>query len=199
MKTKAILLSATFCLGVVMLGCGEDKEEEKKDDKKSEKVEASTETIQKTDPKAAKATAELNIEGMTCPMGCAKFIENKVGESKGVAECTVDFDNKLAHIQFDDSQTSENELTALIEGLNDGQFKVGEGETEEIEMIDSTKEIEEAPTKDSEEVEETVTTEEADVSFNFIEKTNARKGGYTASGPASFSMPNLAYMFSNMF
>ena len=41
--------------------------------------------------------SEFNIEGMTCAMGCAKTIENKLAHTNGVKSVTVDFEKTFSH------------------------------------------------------------------------------------------------------
>jgi copper chaperone CopZ len=51
--------------------------------------------------------SEFNIEGMTCAMGCAKTIENKLANTSGVKAVTVDFEKTLATIEFDPALINE--------------------------------------------------------------------------------------------
>lgn len=69
-----------------------------------------------------KAVANLAIDGMTCEMGCAKTIEEKVAEMNGVAGCNVDFEGKTATVEYDKSKVSEEEIVKTISALNDGQY-----------------------------------------------------------------------------
>ena len=52
--------------------------------------------------------SEFNIEGMTCAMGCAKTIENKLAHTNGVKSVTVDFEKTLATIEFDPACNKRN-------------------------------------------------------------------------------------------
>ena len=49
------------------------------------------------------AKAEFNIEGMTCAIGCAKTIEKKLAKMDGVMSAKVDFEKKLAQVEYDES------------------------------------------------------------------------------------------------
>ncbi|MGE4345791.1 MAG: heavy-metal-associated domain-containing protein [Flavobacteriaceae bacterium] len=72
---------------------------------------------------------EVNFEinGMTCALGCAKMIENKLANAKGVDSAKVDFETKLAYISFDKTQQSKEELQKRIEALLDGNtYKASE-------------------------------------------------------------------------
>lgn len=69
----------------------------------------------------------FKIEGMTCAMGCAKMIEGKLENARGVDSAKVDFETKLAHVSFDKTQQSKEELENSIEALLDGTtYKVSE-------------------------------------------------------------------------
>ncbi len=49
------------------------------------------------------AKVEFNIEGMTCAIGCAKTIEKKLAKMDGVMSAKVDFEKKLAQVEYDES------------------------------------------------------------------------------------------------
>ena len=49
------------------------------------------------------AKAEFNIKGMTCASGCAKTIEKKLAKMDGVKSAKVDFEKKLAQVEYDES------------------------------------------------------------------------------------------------
>lgn len=67
----------------------------------------------------------FTIDGMTCPEGCAKTIQNKLSELKGVTSATVDFDKKLAIVSFDADKISKDSLVQSVENTGDGQtYKV---------------------------------------------------------------------------
>lgn len=58
--------------------------------------------------------SEFNIEGMTCAMGCAKTIENKLAHTKGVKSVTVDFEKTLATIEFDPALINETLISETV-------------------------------------------------------------------------------------
>lgn len=68
--------------------------------------------------------ATIDIEGMTCAMGCAKTIEDKLKAMDGVAACEVDFDNKIASVEFDHNKTNEEKFISEITSIHDGQYQV---------------------------------------------------------------------------
>ncbi|MES2748081.1 MAG: heavy-metal-associated domain-containing protein [Bacteroidota bacterium] len=70
-------------------------------------------------------TATFNIEGMTCSMGCAKTIEEKLAEMDGVQNVKVDFETKTATVNFDLDKLQTTDLTKAVEGCADGKtYKV---------------------------------------------------------------------------
>ena len=70
-------------------------------------------------------TASFTIEGMTCAMGCAKVIENKLGGLDGVQKATVDFDKKEATIEYDAQVQTIETLSKTVEEVADGKtYKV---------------------------------------------------------------------------
>ena len=72
-------------------------------------------------------TASFTIDGMTCAMGCAKTIENKLADQDGIGQAVVDFDTKIATVKFDAEKQSVESLTKTIEGVAGGDsYKVTE-------------------------------------------------------------------------
>ncbi len=98
---------------------------------KQENKEVAEEEIKKeavTEADLAKMqTASFTIDGMTCAMGCAKTIENKLTEQAGVGQAVVDFETKIATVKFDAEKQSLESLTKTIEGVAGGDsYKVTE-------------------------------------------------------------------------
>lgn len=85
-----------------------------------------------TDTTHAKETAEnletttFKIDGMTCPEGCAKVIENKLAGMEGVQEAKVDFDAKTATISFDAAKQTPEKFVETVEHIADGAYKVSD-------------------------------------------------------------------------
>lgn len=94
----------------------------KKEDKNTT---AATATEASKDVAAKMETASMNIEGMTCAMGCAATIENKLSHLEGVTSAKVDFETKTATVEFDANKQSTTSLTQTVEGVADGKtYKV---------------------------------------------------------------------------
>jgi mercuric ion binding protein len=62
----------------------------------------------------------FTVDGMTCAIGCAKTIETKLSEMKGVQKATVDFDKKQAIVQFDAALVTSEDLVKAVEATADG-------------------------------------------------------------------------------
>ena len=68
--------------------------------------------------------ATFTIEGMTCAVGCAKTIEEKLAAMDGVQKATVDFDKKLATVAFDGAKQTSELLLKAVEETGDGKTYV---------------------------------------------------------------------------
>jgi copper chaperone CopZ len=80
-----------------------------------------------SDVVAKPETATFHIEGMTCAIGCAKTIEKQLCKMPGVQKAEVDFDKKLATVNFNAAQQSPKSITKLVEATGDGKtYKVSE-------------------------------------------------------------------------
>jgi Cu+-exporting ATPase len=79
-----------------------------------------------------KTVATLNIEGMTCEMGCAKSIQSKLSKIEGVQNATVDFKNKIAIVEFDKNTTNEEAFFKTITSIKTGNYSVTKIERTEI-------------------------------------------------------------------
>ena len=66
-------------------------------------------------------TASIGIEGMTCAMGCAKTIEEKLAKMDGVQDAKVDFEAKIATVHFDADKIGTKDLVKTIESAADGK------------------------------------------------------------------------------
>jgi len=73
-----------------------------------------TETSRTLDPNAAYAKAEFTISGMVCEIGCAKTIEKKLANMEGVKFATVDFDKKLAMVEYDETRVTPTTLEETV-------------------------------------------------------------------------------------
>jgi mercuric ion binding protein len=85
-----------------------------------------TDTVQAKETAANLETTSFKIDGMTCPEGCAKVIENKLAGMEGVQEAKVDFAAKTATISFDAAKQTPEKFVETVEHIADGAYKVSD-------------------------------------------------------------------------
>ena len=85
------------------------------------KIIKTSESLAKTkmDNDKILAKAEFNIEGMTCAIGCAKTIEKKLAKMDGVKSAKVDFEKKLAQVEYDESIVNTVSLENTVTKASD--------------------------------------------------------------------------------
>lgn len=109
-------ISFVLLVGALTVSCKKEKESEINQDVQTENVIPANAKLE---------TASLTIDGMTCAMGCAKTIEDKLAHTKGVKEVKVDFEGKVATVTFDVNQQNIASLTETIEAVAGGDsYKV---------------------------------------------------------------------------
>ena len=91
-------------------------------------VEVETMAAKTTDPNATYAKAEFTIDGMTCAVGCAATIEKKIAKMEGVKSAKVDFDKKLAMVEYDVAKVTPNNLIETVAKVGD-TYKVSDMKT----------------------------------------------------------------------
>lgn len=83
-------------------------------------AEVTTKDVSETlDPNATYAKVEFGIEGMTCAMGCAKAIEKKMAKMEGVKSAKVDFDKRLAMVEYDEAKVTPASLEETVTKVAD--------------------------------------------------------------------------------
>lgn len=92
---------------------------EAKPEVKTIEIENNSELAKDVDPNATYAKAEFTIDGMTCAMGCAKTIEKKISGMDGVKSATVDFDRKLAMVEYNEAKVTTESLTEMVAKVGD--------------------------------------------------------------------------------
>jgi Cu+-exporting ATPase len=114
MKTGRFILAAILGVSLLFVSCKEGNKEERVGvGTQATKTVPLSEKGEEVAGKIEKAT--FQIEGMTCAMGCAKMIENKLGNLEGVKEAKVDFENKTAVVEFDDAKQNGASLKETVE------------------------------------------------------------------------------------
>lgn len=121
-------LSSIVVVALLIVSCKDDKQPEVK----TVDVEITETDIAKNlDPNASYAKVEFGIDGMTCAMGCAKTIEKKMAKMEGVKTAKVDFDKRLAMVEYDEAKVSPKSLEEAV-------AKVGEMyKVKEVKMVES--------------------------------------------------------------
>ena len=91
-------------------------------------AESTTETTTETKTVAAVGkveTASFTIDGMSCEIMCASKIQKELAATEGVQTAVIDFEKKLATIEYDSAVTSPEKLVEKVEAVNGGDsYKV---------------------------------------------------------------------------
>lgn len=123
-KTISILIMA-----FVLFSCNEAKKE----------VSEEKSGIEKQEVTANYRTIEVEIEGMTCEIGCAKTIESKLSKTEGITYSKVNFEDKVGKFTYDENKISEEDIAKKIAGIGGGALYKATKITE-IEEINAFKE-----------------------------------------------------------
>ncbi len=107
MKTLRNIIAITMMVAFVM-ACKNDAKPEVKT------VETETTEVKELNPDATYAKAEFTVEGMTCAIGCAATIEKKIAKMEGVKSAKVDFDKKLAMVEYDVEKVNADLLVETV-------------------------------------------------------------------------------------
>lgn len=67
-----------------------------------------------SNPNINYAKAEFGIEGMTCEIGCARTIEKKIAKMDGVKFAKVDFNKKIAMVEYDPAKVTPSNLEETV-------------------------------------------------------------------------------------
>ncbi len=86
-------------------------------------VESEVNSTQQTvEPAVANTVAELNISGMTCEFGCKGAIEKALNKTNGIQEASIDFENTLAEVKFDNQKITSSKIVEVITSVNNGAY-----------------------------------------------------------------------------
>jgi Cu+-exporting ATPase len=114
MKTFKNIIAITL-ITIFAFSC----KNETKPEVKTVEIETASESTKKLDPNATYAKAEFTIDGMTCAVGCAATIEKKIAKMEGVKSSKVDFDRKLAMIEYDIAKVNPTSLEETVTKVAD--------------------------------------------------------------------------------
>ena len=108
MKKIITLLLLTFFI----VSCGDKKESlnKEKASTKKEQVAANLKSV------------AVDIEGMTCEIGCARTIQSKLSKVDGVTYAKVNFEAKKGIFTYDSNKLSKNDIVQKINGVAGGDL-----------------------------------------------------------------------------
>ncbi len=140
MKALKNILALTL-LSLAIISC---KNETQPEVKTIETDGAVAKTEKVLNPDATFVKSEFTIDGMTCEIGCAKTIEKKIAKMDGVKSAKVDFERKLAMVEYDQAMVNHTTLEATVSKTAD-IYKVSDMKT--VEAFSAKKECAEDCTK----------------------------------------------------
>jgi len=71
----------------------------------------------------ANTSCVLSIDGMMCEKGCKTTIQQKLSEVKGVVSCEVEYEEKTASLDFDNTTVSSDDLITVVNEIAGGIYK----------------------------------------------------------------------------
>ncbi|AMC11072.1 hypothetical protein Lupro_07350 [Lutibacter profundi] len=125
MKKIIPILILTF----LFISCSENKKE----------TTAKKTEVKKTEVAANYKSIEVDIEGMTCEIGCARTIQSKLSKVDGVTYSKVNFEAKKGIFTYDSNKLSEQDITNKISGIGGGDLYSVTKTTEIKEVIKKNK------------------------------------------------------------
>ena len=77
---------------------------------------------------------EVEIEGMTCEIGCARLIQSKLSKVEGVTYAKVNFESKKGIFTFDSNKLDKEAITEKISNIAGGDL-YSVSKASEIDLI----------------------------------------------------------------
>jgi len=105
-------LFSILIIALVIFSCNNNKKEPN-----AEKPEVKKEAIA-----ANYKSVEVDIEGMTCEIGCARTIQSKLSKVAGVTYSKVSFETKKGQFTFDLNKVSQEDIVKKINGIAGGDL-----------------------------------------------------------------------------
>jgi copper chaperone CopZ len=85
----------------------------------------------------ANSMLTMDIQGMTCEMGCGGSIRKELKGTGSVARVRYDFvegeETQKAYISFDSNKITAEKMIDIVEKMNDQQFSVGKYSVEKLD------------------------------------------------------------------
>ncbi len=126
MKTLKNILALTIII-IAIVSCKNEGQPEVKTIETGATIAKAEKVL---NPDATFVKSEFTIYGMTCEIGCAKTIEKKIANMDGVKSATVDFDRRLAMVEYDEALVNHTSLEATVTKTAD-IYKVSDMKTVE--------------------------------------------------------------------
>jgi copper chaperone CopZ len=94
-------------------------------------------TDEKKVPVHATAVLTMEVEGMTCEMGCGGSIRKELKATGGVERVKFDFvegaEKQKTYVYFDEAKVSEKDLKKIIMTMNENQFTISSSTKEKVD------------------------------------------------------------------
>ncbi len=113
-----------FLITFLFISCNENKKETTA--KKSE--------VEKIEVAANYKSIEVDIEGMTCAIGCARTIQSTLSKVVGVTYSKVNFEAKKGIFTYDSNKLNKKDIVNKITGIGGGDL-YSVTKTTEIEEV----------------------------------------------------------------
>jgi len=65
---------------------------------------------------------EVDIEGMTCEIGCARTIQSKLSKVEGITYSKVNFEAKKGQFTYDENKLKKEDIITKINGIAGGDL-----------------------------------------------------------------------------
>lgn len=109
MKTLKNILAGVMVIALIV-SCKNETQPEVK----TVETDVAVKTEKVLNPDATFIKSEFTIDGMTCEIGCARLIEKNINKMDGVKSAKVDFERKLAMVEYDESMVNHTSLEATV-------------------------------------------------------------------------------------
>ena len=104
--------------------------------KKETEIEKSE--ISKQEIAANLKSIEVEIEGMTCEIGCARMIQSKLSKVEGVTYSKVNFEAKKGQFTYDPNKLSKQDVVSKINGIAGGDLYLATNTIDLEEILTQT-------------------------------------------------------------
>lgn len=101
---------------LVIIACKETPKE------KAENQDAKIEATKKAEVAANLKSFQVDIEGMTCEIGCARLIQSKLYKIDGISYAKIDFEHTNGIITYDSNTLTKKEIITKIEAIAGGDL-----------------------------------------------------------------------------